>query len=56
MFYAPFSTSCSAFWVLTQLSPTRFERYPEDNASARYGEITSDPYGDRFPDFEYTSS
>ncbi|TFK87405.1 kinase-like protein [Polyporus arcularius HHB13444] len=33
-----------------------FERYPEDNASARYGEITSDPYGERFPDFDYTTS
>ncbi|KAI0698292.1 kinase-like protein [Cerioporus squamosus] len=33
-----------------------FERYPEDNASARYGEVTSDPYGDRFPDFDYTTS
>ncbi|KAM5544963.1 hypothetical protein V8D89_001074 [Ganoderma adspersum] len=31
-----------------------FERYPEDNASARYGETTADLYGDRFPDFEYT--
>ncbi|RDX44200.1 kinase-like protein [Lentinus brumalis] len=33
-----------------------FERYPEDNASARYGETTSDPYGERFPDFDYTTS
>lgn len=33
-----------------------FERYPEDNAAAQYGEPTPDPYGNRFPDFEYTSS
>ena len=34
----------------------RFEQYPEDNAATQYGETIPDPYGDRFPDFEYASS
>lgn len=35
----------------------RFERYPEDNAAAAYGQPTSsDPFGDQFPDFDYSSS
>ncbi|KAI0827697.1 kinase-like protein [Trametes gibbosa] len=33
-----------------------FERYPEDNAAARYGESAADMYGERFPDFEYSAT
>ncbi|KAH9949285.1 kinase-like protein [Amylocystis lapponica] len=32
-----------------------FERYPENNIAAQYGAQTSDPYGDQFPEFEYTA-
>nr|VWO95105.1 Vinclozolin resistance protein [Ganoderma boninense] len=32
-----------------------FDRYPEDDAATGYGETTPDPYGHRFPEFEYTS-
>lgn len=33
----------------------RFEKYPEDNASAMYGRPAQDPFGSFFPNFEYTS-
>lgn len=33
----------------------RFEKYPEDNATANYGIPTTDPWGKDFPDFDYTS-
>lgn len=33
----------------------RFEKYPEDNASEKYGIPGPDQYGKDFPDFEYTS-
>ncbi|KAH9927799.1 kinase-like domain-containing protein [Fomitopsis serialis] len=32
-----------------------FERYPEIDASMQYGAFGPDPYGDQFPDFEYTA-
>ncbi|KAJ7108428.1 AGC/PKA protein kinase [Mycena crocata] len=32
-----------------------FDKYPEDNAAEKYGEITPDPNGSLFPDFEYTA-
>ena len=33
----------------------RFERYPEIDAAVQYGAFAPDPYGDQFPDFEYTA-
>lgn len=33
----------------------RFERYPEIDAAAHYGAFAPDPYGDQFPDFDYTA-
>jgi len=32
-----------------------FEKYPEDNAAAAYGQPGEDKFGDQFPDFEYTA-
>ncbi|KAF9005800.1 kinase-like protein [Hymenopellis radicata] len=32
-----------------------FDRYPEDAASQAYGQRTEDPFGQAFPNFEYTS-
>ncbi|KAF5322084.1 hypothetical protein D9619_002104 [Psilocybe cf. subviscida] len=32
-----------------------FDSYPEDNAAALYGVVGPDPYGEKFPDFDYTS-
>ncbi|KAF9463591.1 kinase-like domain-containing protein [Collybia nuda] len=32
-----------------------FDKYPEDNAAAAYGQLALDPYGNSFPDFDYTS-
>ncbi|EKM53625.1 uncharacterized protein PHACADRAFT_98884 [Phanerochaete carnosa HHB-10118-sp] len=32
-----------------------FERYPEDNVAATYGQPVKDEYGVMFPEFEYTS-
>jgi protein kinase A len=34
----------------------RFEKYPEDNAFELYGVPGPDPYGQDFPDFDYTST
>ena len=33
----------------------RFEKYPEDNVAATYGQAVNDEYGVMFPDFEYAS-
>jgi protein kinase A len=34
---------------------SRFEKYPEDNVAASYGQPVQDEYGEMFPDFEYAS-
>lgn len=44
-------------WLFAYSSPpsVSFEKYPEDNVAATYGDRGPDPYGKDFPDFDYTS-
>jgi hypothetical protein len=44
-----------AFFFDTDHHSPSFDKYPEDNAAAAYGQLALDPYGDSFPDFDYTS-
>lgn len=50
----PASLFLLSFRVISYSHDGSFDQYPEDNATAGYGALTEDLFGEAFPSFEYT--